>query len=310
MVIRPRLVASRPRCRSSSAAGSGSRSTGPWSWAWSTSRPIRSPTAASFCAPHAAIAHARRLIEEGADIVDIGGESSRPGRRAGRADEELERVVPVLERCATRRCPLSIDTAKPEVMRAAHRRRRGHGERHHRARSAARRSRRSPRAIARCASCTCRASRAPCSRPRLRGRRARGEDFLSRARGGGAERAGIAREPHRRSTRDSASARPSSTTWSCCAACAELAGYRRAGAGGLSRKSMLGRITGRPAGDRLPASVAAALLAVRTARRSCACTTSPPRATRWRSGADRQPPGYECQRIAVTNRLRQARSRR
>lgn len=67
----------------------------------------------------AAIAHAWRLIEEGADILDIGGESSRPGARPVSADEELARVMPVIAALRDANLPLSIDTAKPEVMRAA-----------------------------------------------------------------------------------------------------------------------------------------------------------------------------------------------
>jgi dihydropteroate synthase len=64
--------------------------------------------------------HARRLVEEGADILDIGGESTRPGARAVGAEEELRRVLPVLEALAGEvRVPLSIDTRKPEVARAA-----------------------------------------------------------------------------------------------------------------------------------------------------------------------------------------------
>ncbi|AHV94170.1 dihydropteroate synthase [Bordetella holmesii] len=66
----------------------------------------------------AAIAHARRLIAEGAHILDLGGESTRPGAPAVPADEELRRLLPVIE--ALRDCglPLSIDTFKPQVMRA------------------------------------------------------------------------------------------------------------------------------------------------------------------------------------------------
>jgi dihydropteroate synthase len=65
-----------------------------------------------------AVAHARLLIEEGADLLDIGGESTRPGAQAVPADEELRRVLPVIE--ALRDCgvPLSVDTCKPSVMRA------------------------------------------------------------------------------------------------------------------------------------------------------------------------------------------------
>lgn len=68
----------------------------------------------------AAIAHALKLEEEGADIVDIGGESTRPGAREIGVEEELQRVMPVIEALAGRlRIPISIDTSKPEVMRAA-----------------------------------------------------------------------------------------------------------------------------------------------------------------------------------------------
>jgi dihydropteroate synthase len=67
----------------------------------------------------AALAHARRLIDEGADILDIGGESTRPGAPAVGIDEEMRRVLPLIEALRTANVPLSIDTSKPEVMRAA-----------------------------------------------------------------------------------------------------------------------------------------------------------------------------------------------
>ena len=68
----------------------------------------------------AAIAHGLRLVEEGADVLDIGGESTRPGAAEVDVDEELRRVLPVIERlAATVAVPISIDTSKPEVMRAA-----------------------------------------------------------------------------------------------------------------------------------------------------------------------------------------------
>jgi dihydropteroate synthase len=65
-----------------------------------------------------AAASARRLFEEGAAIVDIGGESTRPGSRGVTAEEELRRVGPVLEELAGE-VPISIDTTKAEVARAA-----------------------------------------------------------------------------------------------------------------------------------------------------------------------------------------------
>jgi dihydropteroate synthase len=73
-----------------------------------------------FSDPHAALTRARRLIEEGAQIIDIGGESTRPGAAAVSLEQELARVVPIIE-TLRRDSPvfISIDTSKPEVMRAA-----------------------------------------------------------------------------------------------------------------------------------------------------------------------------------------------
>lgn len=70
--------------------------------------------------PDAAVAHAQRLIDEGADILDIGGESTRPGASPVTTDEELRRVLPVIRKLA-RSCtvPLSVDTRKAEVARQA-----------------------------------------------------------------------------------------------------------------------------------------------------------------------------------------------
>ena len=67
----------------------------------------------------AALQHCERLIEEGADILDIGGESSRPGSDPVSLEDELARVLPVLRDAARLGVPLSIDTCKPGVMRAA-----------------------------------------------------------------------------------------------------------------------------------------------------------------------------------------------
>src|SRR5512146_118013 len=66
-----------------------------------------------------AIAHAHQLIQDGADILDIGGESTRPGAAYVSEQEELERVLPVIEGLRGIPVPVSIDTWKPEVMRAA-----------------------------------------------------------------------------------------------------------------------------------------------------------------------------------------------
>ncbi len=67
----------------------------------------------------AALRHAEQLIAEGADILDIGGESSRPGSAALPLDQELARRIPVVEALRDFGKPLSIDTYKPEVMRAS-----------------------------------------------------------------------------------------------------------------------------------------------------------------------------------------------
>jgi dihydropteroate synthase len=73
-----------------------------------------------FVALDAALAHAERLEREGADVIDVGGESTRPGAQPVPAAEERRRVVPVIEALARQtRLPLSIDTYKAEVARAA-----------------------------------------------------------------------------------------------------------------------------------------------------------------------------------------------
>jgi len=69
---------------------------------------------------NAALARAERMVEEGAAVVDVGGESTRPGASAVSVEEEIRRVVPVIERLASRMAvPVSVDTSKPEVIRAA-----------------------------------------------------------------------------------------------------------------------------------------------------------------------------------------------
>jgi dihydropteroate synthase len=72
-----------------------------------------------FLDKRAAIMHARRMVEDGADILDIGGESTRPGAKPASLGEELDRVLPIIEALASEGVPLSIDTQKPEVMGAA-----------------------------------------------------------------------------------------------------------------------------------------------------------------------------------------------
>jgi dihydropteroate synthase len=67
--------------------------------------------------PDAIIAHARRLLQEGADLIDIGGESTRPGAQPVDAEEELRRILPIIEALRGAGVPLSVDTFKPQVMR-------------------------------------------------------------------------------------------------------------------------------------------------------------------------------------------------
>ena len=69
--------------------------------------------------PQAAIAHARRLIDEGAAIVDVGGESTRPGAAPVDERDELARVIPIVEALAREGACVSVDTMKPAVMQAA-----------------------------------------------------------------------------------------------------------------------------------------------------------------------------------------------
>jgi dihydropteroate synthase len=73
-----------------------------------------------FVDPERAVEHGLQMVEEGAAIVDVGGESTRPGATPVTVDEEIRRVVPVIERLRARtEAVISVDTSKPEVIRAA-----------------------------------------------------------------------------------------------------------------------------------------------------------------------------------------------
>jgi dihydropteroate synthase len=73
-----------------------------------------------FANNEAAVAHALRMVEQGAGLIDVGGESTRPGALGISAEEEISRVVPIIEALAARtRVPISVDTSKPAVMTAA-----------------------------------------------------------------------------------------------------------------------------------------------------------------------------------------------
>ena len=218
-----------------------------------------------FLAPQAAIAHARQLIAEGADIIDLGGESSRPGAASVPAAEELARIAPVLEALRDAPVPVSVDTVKPEVMRAAL------------AEGAAMindiTALAAPGALETAAASDC----AVClmhmqGEPRTMQRSPTYGDvarevkaFLS-GRVAAAELAGI--------TRDRVVIDPGFGFGKTLAHNLELLRRLRdlSGIGvpvlaGWSRKSSLGEVTGRPAGDRLAASLAAALIAVQNGAR-------------------------------------------
>ena len=200
------------------------------SWAWSTSRPTRSRTAARSTTTRRRSRHARRLVAEGAAIVDVGGESTRPGRRRRcRAEEELRRVVPVVEGLAgARHCRARLDRHDEA--------RRSRAPRSTRARPTSTTS--PPSATSRSSAAFVADRGLDCclmhmlGEPRTMQHDPRYVDvvsdvkaFLEERHGGrgGGRRARGARSS---STPGSASARRSSTTSSCCAGCDELADAR------------------------------------------------------------------------------------
>jgi dihydropteroate synthase len=207
----------------------------------------------------AAVAHARRMVEEGADIVDIGAESTRPGAQAVTEDEELRRLMPVLEALADLSSPISVDTRRVRVMREA---------------LAAGASMindvqalQAPGALETVAASDC----AVClmhmqGEPGTMQKNPRygdvvsevGEFLASRiavAQAAGIERERIAIDP------GFGFGKALAHNLELLRRLGELAVHGVPLLVGLSRKSMLGAITGRPAEDRLAASIAAALLA-------------------------------------------------
>lgn len=207
----------------------------------------------------AAIAHARGMVAEGADIVDVGGESTRPGARPVSEDEELERVLPVLEALRELPVPLSVDTRRPRVMREALA---AGASMVNDVEALAAPGALEAVAASGCGVCLMHKKGDPATmqdNPRYADVVAEVKAYLA-ARIAAAEAAGIARE---RIVAD-----PGFGFGKTAAHNLEL--LRRLGefadlgvpiAAGLSRKSTLGAITGRPAAQRLAASVAAALLA-------------------------------------------------
>ena len=213
-----------------------------------------------YLEPSAAIAHARRLADEGADLLDVGAESSRPGAESVSAEQELSRLMPVLDGLRAFPIPISVDTTKPEVMRAVI----GAGAAMINDIGALR----SPGALETVAT----TDAAVClmhmrGEPRTMQREPRYGDVVEEVRAflagrvAAAEARGIARE---RIVID-----PGFGFGKTVAHNFELLRnlHRFAEMGlpvmaGWSRKSTLGAITGRGAGERLAASIAAALLAV------------------------------------------------
>jgi dihydropteroate synthase len=72
-----------------------------------------------WAAPAQAVEHAKAMVDDGADLIDVGGESTRPGSTRPSLDEELRRVVPVVEAISGLGLPISVDTMRSEVARAA-----------------------------------------------------------------------------------------------------------------------------------------------------------------------------------------------
>jgi dihydropteroate synthase len=213
-----------------------------------------------FFGTQQALEHARVLIEEGADILDIGGESSRPGAEPVGLDEELRRVMPVLEQLAQMPVPVSVDTCKPDVMRRAI------------AAGAAMvndiNALREPGAL----EAVAQSQAAVClmhmqGEPRSMQRDPKYEDVVAEVttflaqRVDAAQQAGIARE---RIVIDPGFGFGKNTAHNLglLRGLHKIAGLGQPVLVGLSRKSLFGKITGKPVADRVSASVAAALLAV------------------------------------------------
>ena len=218
-----------------------------------------------YGSPQAAIVQARRLAEEGADLLDVGGESSRPGAAPVTADEELARILPVIEALADLEVPVSVDTTKPEVMRAAI------------ARGAAMVNDITALAAPGALELVAAADAAVClmhmqgsprtmqAEPTYADVVGEVRDFLA-ARAAACVAAGIARD---RIVVDPGFGfgKTVAHNLALLARLGEIATLGFPVLAGLSRKSSLGRITGRPADDRLAASVAAAMLAVQRGAR-------------------------------------------
>ena len=213
-----------------------------------------------FLDPERAVAHARRLIEEGADLIDVGGESTRPGAEPVDAAEEWRRIEPVLRALRDSPVPVAVDTMKPPVMRAAI--------------DAgasmindvnALRAQGAPEAVSRSPVAVCLMHMQ--GEPRSMQVAPHYDDVVAavaaflRERIAAAERSGIARN---RIVADPGFGfgKTAAHNLEMLRRLPEIADLGVPVLVGLSRKSTLGAITGRPSQERLAASVAAALLAV------------------------------------------------
>jgi dihydropteroate synthase len=221
-----------------------------------------------FADATAASAHARRLAAEGADILDIGGESTRPGAAAVSEDEELERVLPVLEALRDVAVPVSVDTRRARVMREALAAGASMINDIEALQSSGAMEAVAGAAARGCAVCLMHMKGTPATmqqEPHYDDVVAEVRAFLA-ARIAAAEAAGIAR--------DRIVADPGfgfgKTVAHNLTLLARLGEFEALGvpvAAGLSRKSTLGAVTGRPVNERLAASVAAALLAAQAGAR-------------------------------------------
>jgi dihydropteroate synthase len=205
------------------------------------------------------VEHGRRLIEEGADLLDIGGESTRPGAAPVDLAEERRRVLPVLKALAGGKVPMSVDTRKPELMREAIA---AGADMVNDVGALAAPAALEAVAASRAAVCLMHMRGEPATMqtdPSYRDVVREVRDYLA-GRIAEAERAGI---PRQRIIADPGFGfgKNLEHNLALLRSFSDLDALGVALLAGLSRKAMLGKITGREVGDRVHASVAAALIA-------------------------------------------------